>query len=705
MIKKSKKEINYAAELIKLSEGTVTLQESIEQQKRSKLSVIQNINRECSKRANNSQIPKIWDNLYPILYDEQVIIQAYSNIRKNKGSTTPGISGTSIDGFSVKEIQNISTKLKEHKFKPRAVLQILIPKPGKTEKRPLGIPEFEDRIVAEMIRMILEAIYEPDFQLINLNHGFRPERSVHTALEKITYQIQGLDYTIEGDIKGAYPSLDHDIVMSLLRKKIKCKTFLNLVWDFLKAKIFDLESYQFDNSLSGVPQGQLFSPILFNIYMHEFDLFVKNDLQEFINNTYNVNRNETPKIQSSYIRITSMIRQKRDTIKRIKERNKEIPYISWNDKSKKQFKDLLTLIKNLVRERRNIPSRDKSKEKIRYHYVRYADDWIYTTNASLEITTKIKERIRIWLLDNLKFTLHPEKTKVTNIHKETFKFLGFSIGYYQNKRLAFVPTIANSVAKRSSLGLFINPDWDRIQSRLEANGYCSIDKSTQKIIPKEKPGYALQNLDEIYKKYNSILLGLFNYYCPIISTPSQLYRIQYILTYSFIKTCSHKYKKTVKTLYKDNMKNVILTTGEKPIKQYSEIAKVAGKETTLELMTLKKYQVTPGLKTPMVDKIFNEYKLNWRTKKSILYGKCLVCGTRYNLEAHHVRSVKSLNTSQLKKKEKKEYDLNLIMRSLNRKTVPLCRVHHKEQQTGKLSAFHNQNLMELYYFRIAQTEE
>ena len=241
----NEKEINYADSLRKLSEGPITFEESEIENEQSKLSVINNISRESQKRRNKNEEPKVWDNLYPILYDEQVIIHAYSLIRNNKGSTTPGVSGESIDGFSMYQVRKIAECLKNHTYKPQPVLQVLIPKPGKSEKRPLGIPEFTDRIVAEMIRQILEAIYEPEFEKVQSNHGFRPKKSTHTALNKIAYQLQGLDYTIEGDIKGAYPSLDHIILLNLLKKRIKCKALLRLIWHFLKAGIFDTELQQY----------------------------------------------------------------------------------------------------------------------------------------------------------------------------------------------------------------------------------------------------------------------------------------------------------------------------------------------------------------------------------------------------------------------------------------------------------------------------
>jgi retron-type reverse transcriptase len=154
-------------------------------------------------------------------------------------------------------------------------------------------------IIGEALRMVLHSIYEPHFEHLNANFGFRPQCSLHNCLKNIQYKIQGKQFAIEGDVKAAYPSLDHQILMNLLRKRIIDRRFLQLIHRLLKAGIFDTLNRAISYDLVGVPQGQILSPILWNIYFQEFDIYVLHDLQSQI---YQRNifegRKEAPKTRS-----------------------------------------------------------------------------------------------------------------------------------------------------------------------------------------------------------------------------------------------------------------------------------------------------------------------------------------------------------------------------------------------------------------------
>lgn len=215
-----------------------------------------------------------FDRLYRHLYNEDFYIKAYTKIYKNKGSATKGIDEETADGFGGEKIQAIIESLKDESYQPKPVRRIHIPKKN-GDTRPLGIPTFTDRLVQEVCRMVLEAIYEPNFS--NHSHGFRPKRSCHTALVEIKKTFKGVNWFIEGDIKGFFDTINHQILINILRKRIKDEKFIRLMWKFLKAGF--VENWRFQKTYSGTPQGEIISPLLANIYLNEFDEYIENELK------------------------------------------------------------------------------------------------------------------------------------------------------------------------------------------------------------------------------------------------------------------------------------------------------------------------------------------------------------------------------------------------------------------------------------------
>jgi retron-type reverse transcriptase len=222
--------------------------------------------------------------LYSLISNKYFLIQALGNISSNKGSLTPGINAETIDGMSLNRIEILSEKLKTGKFKFQPYRRKFVPKPTKKGEpikyRPLGIPNFEDRIVQSAIQMILEAIYEPIFENTNLNFGFRPGKSPHNAIQRLKITGTGCDFAIEGDIKGAFDYVDPSTMIKILEKRIDDKKFIDLIKQGFKCGLMDQGIYK--DTLLGTPQGGIASPTLFNIYMHEFDLFIKNELNDII---------------------------------------------------------------------------------------------------------------------------------------------------------------------------------------------------------------------------------------------------------------------------------------------------------------------------------------------------------------------------------------------------------------------------------------
>ena len=180
---------------------------------------------------NNTDTSHINHQIYHLLLDPFTLDNAYTNLSRNKGSFTNGVNVGNIQGYSRSTSIEISNKLKQRKFKPNPVRRVWVPKPNKKEKRPLGIPTFQDRVVQEAIRGILEAIYEPEFakfaktSMVCNNFGFRPQLNCWQAIEHFKKWGQQITFVIEGDIKGAYNNVDHEILINILSKRIKDKNF------------------------------------------------------------------------------------------------------------------------------------------------------------------------------------------------------------------------------------------------------------------------------------------------------------------------------------------------------------------------------------------------------------------------------------------------------------------------------------------------
>lgn len=532
-----KSQINY---LINLSKGPIDLKSSIAEDTKSKLSVINNIQRITTDIINKGKTPPIWDNLISIVSDIPVLIQAYTRTRNKTGATTspPGQDLEGIDGINIGRIERLSLLLKDGSYIPAPVSQILIPKPGSTKKRPLGITLYNDKLVSEAIRMVLNAIYDPIFEKQNSNHGFRPNRSSHSAVRGILFSTQGLEYAIEGDIKAAYPSVNHNKLIYILKKRIKCRAFLDLIRKFLNAGIFNVEIKTYENTYVGgeaTPQGQIASPILFNIYMHEFDVFITEDL---IPNTIlplNENRNfsyKTGNYATSEYRSIQRLRQfAAQDLKQYKITINK-PISNYSSTEVLNLSKLEEKYKNLNQTFLQTNRLDPAKKRIFTHFVRYADDWILFTNVSKDFNDIIKTRISSWLLENLFFTLDDDKTYVTNLHKSYASFLGFAIGYYGESTIG-------------GTNMFINIDEKRILRRLMDKGFIQDLEG----FPREIPAYSTLNEDMCISKFNAVLLGMCNYYYPVITTLSQLSRIGYIISYSCFKTLCQKKRISLKKFF------------------------------------------------------------------------------------------------------------------------------------------------------------
>lgn len=388
----------------------------------------------------------VFDDLMRIIIDEDTLYQAMGTVSKKKGALTPGtkLDSRTADDTSKKLIKELVSQLKHGTFRFKPIRRIYMDKSGKNpipkeqleeltklhaqgkitmekikelKARPLGIPSFPDKIVQEAIRMILAAIYEPEFARLNVNFGFRAGLGCQDAILHIKQYSKQMDYAIEGDIKGAFDNVEHDRLINILRKKVKDEKFLKLIIGGLKCGVMFL--YFRQDSELGTTQGSIVSPLLYNIYFHEFDKFIETNFREKIkeinttenrtdrpfNKLYNFykKKKERVKLKEKLTNLQEHIKMfgfKNETqpggIVSTSQRRRRVLPITYKDRLI-EFQEASKKYKQLDTTQKTIPTFAKSRQTIRFSYTRYADDWIFLTNAQLNRVQEWKEMFAIWM--------------------------------------------------------------------------------------------------------------------------------------------------------------------------------------------------------------------------------------------------------------------------------------------------------------------
>lgn len=471
--------------------------------------------------AKQAEKPEFkFNRLYRILYNPDIYVKAYSNIYSNKGSSTSGVDEKNADGFSKDKVEKIIATIRDESYQPNPSKRTYIPKKNGT-KRPLGIPSFTDRLVQEACRMIMEAIYEPSFT--NTSHGFRPNRSCHTALTVINKTFTGVNWFIEGDIKGFFDNIDHHVLIGILRKKIVDEKFIRLMWKFLRAGY--VEDFKFNKTYSGTPQGGIISPILANIYLNEFDLFMEKLKKEFDNGN--------PKQQQRNP-------QYRNLEYRLSKVRKQMDKCEDDDKE-----GLLSEYKQLRKEMMTTPHISDHNGYKSLKYVRYADDFLIGVNGSKKDCKQIKEQIHDFMQKELKLELSIDKTLITN-SSDYAKFLGYEITIGGNERTYQIGKTQCRSARRN-IRLFMPKDVI-IKAINEKNMVMDINANKWKM--NARP--LLINLSEleIVSIYNAEIRGLYNYYQLAENVTHKMWQYRYVAEYSCLKTLAAKHKSSVRKMIK-----------------------------------------------------------------------------------------------------------------------------------------------------------
>ena len=334
--------------------------------------------------------------------------QAYGNIYDNKGGMPPGVDGLTLDGYSDERAHNLLVLLRENRYVPSPVKRADIPKPN-GEQRPLGKPTTNDKHVQEVWRMILESIYEPVFK--ESSHGFRMQRSCHTALKDIK-DWSGTKWFIEFDIEGYFDNIDHNIRMGLLEKKIDDTKFLHIIRKMVKAGY--VEDWKSHNTYSGTPQGGILSPIWAHISLHELDCYMEKLLSDFSRGKERSRNPEYNSISLRAGRLNKKIEQ---------EENQEI-------RSKLRDQKKVTQRRML-----QIPSVDQQDpEYRRVKYCRYADDFVRGAICPKSEAEEIYRKSEPFLKEELKLNTSQTKSGLKH-NTEVIRFLGYDSTIKNTERM------------------------------------------------------------------------------------------------------------------------------------------------------------------------------------------------------------------------------------------------------------------------------
>lgn len=580
-----------------------------------------------------------FERLYRLLFNEELFYVAYQKIASNGGSTTKGSDGRSIDGMSLARIETLIASLKDESYQPHPSRRVHIPKKnGKT--RPLGIPAFEDKLVQEVVRMILEAIYEGHFE--TTSHGFRPKRSCHTALLHIQKTFNGAKWFIEGDIKGFFDNIDHDVLVGILRERISDDRFIRLIRKFLKAGY--VEDWTFHNTYSGMPQGGIVSPILANIYLDKLDKYVKEYIRHF-----DMGTKRRPGKESN-----NLANERKRTVRKLKK---------VKDGTEKAA--LVARLKAIEQERAAFPNGDEMDESYRrLKYIRYADDFILGVIGSKEEAQRIKEDIKSFLSASLALELSEEKTLITHTGKSA-KFLGYEITVTRDnhQRRDVRGCLRRTYGKRVRL----NVSMATLRDKLLEYGAMEIKLRNGKEIwkPKCRSGLIFNDDLEILDRYNRETVGFCNYYL-IANNCVVLHNFRYIMEYSMYKTFAGKYRSTVRKINKKYRYNKLFTVKyeQKGAIKSRTFYKTSFKRRTTAFngsCDIEPYSIADVSRTNLTDRLKAE--------------KCELCGATGKLIMHHVRNLKDL-------KGKESWER--LMSARKRKTIALCPSCHRLRHLGKV---------------------
>lgn len=584
-----------------------------------------------SKMAQKPDIK--FDKLFQKLYNTDLWVMAYESIATKPSNMTPGSDGKTADGFGMGTIKRYIADLKASRYKPQPSQRTYVEKANGT-MRPIGIPCFEDKVLQTVVKFILQAIYEPTFS--NASHGFRPNRSCHTALLQVKAQV-GTRWWVEGDIRNFFDSMNHDTILRILSKRITDKRFLHLIGQFLKAGY--IENWEYKKTYSGTPQGSNLSPILSNIYLNELDQMMIRKIADFKRGKIRTIRPEYKAIQRAKRKAKKLARQTGD----------------WTE-----YK---ALQKQLLRTQPGDPLDPNFR---RLTYVRFADDFLIGVIGSKADAVAIKDWLAHYLQTELQLELSQEKTLITHVTKRV-RFLGYDIKQWNGKKILKSHSKAYGMRKRRTTRrhLAILMPRDKVQEFARTYG------STNTWRGNHRSNLVYLSELEIMHIYNREVRGFLNYYRIADNFTRIGSRVLWLCSNSFFRTLARK-RQTTRKKVADSLKRG-------PARYVIPLKKDGVTVKEYELVASTRQFKLSKITDPKMDNIPTTWHYRARTElgKRLLANECEWCGTTEGyMEVHHVRKMADL-------KGKAVWEIHMLAR--RRKTMVLCRECHDKLHAGKLT--------------------
>lgn len=567
------------------------------------------------------------ERVYKLLFNRELYLIAYAKLYPNSGAMTKGSTDETVDGMSIQRIDKMIELIREEKYQWQPVRREYIPKKD-GKRRPLGIPTWGDKLLQEVMRMILEAYYEPQFS--EHSHGFRPNKGCHTALQEIKIW-KGTRWFIEGDISKYFDTIDHSILLDTLSRNIHDGRFIRLISNMLKAGY--IEDWKFNQTISGTPQGGVISPLLANIYLNEFD----NWIDEFMTPKYT--KGERHKPNTDYRKLTDEIR-----------------------KSKK-IGDIKTA-HQLVVKRREIPSVDTHDENYRrFRYVRYADDFLIGFTGSKAEAEEIKVEMKEFLMEKLNLILSVDKTLITNASSQSAKFLGYEIK--AQRANDYIDPLGRRGAN-GAIALFVPANVIEETCR----SYMRHGKVTHK-------NNLLKDDDfTIVQTYQQEYRGLVQYYI-LAQNLSWFSKLYWYMETSLLKTLACKHRSSINK-EKSKYKDTTISTSGKTVPCLKVVVERPDKKPLVAIWG--GISLSYKRKAIIQDKPYKVYGGRTELIKRLLADTCELCGSTKNIEVHHIRKL-----ADLKKPGQGEVHKWVeLMSARKRKTLVVCRECHVAIHNGTI---------------------
>ena len=569
-----------------------------------------------------------YERLYRYLFSEEMFAVAYQRIYAKQGNMTPGTDGKTIDEMSLERIERLIVSLKDESYQPHPARRVYIPKKN-GKKRPLGIPSFEDKLVQEVVRLLLEAIYEGHFE--GTSHGFRPHRSCHTALGMIQKSFAGAKWFIEGDIKGFFDNIDHNVLISILRERISDERFLRLIRKFFNAGY--VEDWKYNKTYSGTPQGGIISPILANIYLDKFDKYIKEYAAKF-------RKGDRRSINPEYWRLNN----KKNRLKQKLQKTSD----------EQMRKNYLYEIAQLSKQMLSTPHKDAMDADFRrLQYVRYADDFLISVIGSKSECETIKADITQFMREQLKLELSDEKTLITHAQDKA-KFLGYEIFIRKSDA---VKRNKDGVLKRDFNGaVVLTLNSAVIQKKLTEYNALEVRNIDGKDIWWSKPRRYMTPMkpEDILAQYNAEIRGLYNYYSLAANVSKECASFAFIMKMSMFKTLGWKLNtsaRKVRQKYQKDKDFVIPYNDAKGKQKYRVFYNEGFKKRNAQFdVDYDKLPQTMYVPYPSLVERLKD-------------GRCELCGKDGKVVMHHVRTLTKL-------KGNNEWEKLMLKR--HRKTLVVC---------------------------------